>query len=180
MWSTGVVTKKVCLAPFTVVMTPGQRGAVEATALAPRLTVHLLLRAVSPWGSWWLRESITVQGSFTPFYGWPPPSQACPCPHSWAETQGSKWTDLCLCSDESMSRPLNVQLLSWQSYPWGQNLINHRKWTVILSLLPDLVSDSKLAGTRERCSCWLFLATFGPSCTFSAPGCFHSSSSCVS
>lgn len=39
-----------------------QWGATEATTMVLRLTVNLLFRALSPWGSWWLRESIIVWG----------------------------------------------------------------------------------------------------------------------
>lgn len=50
-----------------------------------------------------------------------------------------------------MSRPLKPQLLFWQPYLHGPNLINHRKWTVIPCLLPGLVLDSQrmVRGRRE-------------------------------
>lgn len=54
-----------------------------------------------------------------------------------------------------MSRPLKPQLLFWQSYLHGPNLINHRKWTVILCLLPGLVLDS-LSMVRGRWEVELF------------------------
>lgn len=41
-----------------------QWGAVEATTMVLRLTANLLIRALHPWWSWWLRESILDRGSF--------------------------------------------------------------------------------------------------------------------